>query len=49
MPYAVVKVPGGFKVQNKKTKQVFSNHPMTKEMAERQKIALILSEKKILR
>ena len=46
MPYKIVKVKGGFKVQNLETKQLFSSYPLTKEMAMRQKLALEISEGK---
>ena len=44
MPYKVVKVSGGYKVQNTETKKYFSNYPLSKEMANRQIMALNISE-----
>jgi hypothetical protein len=46
MPYKVVKVKGGYKVQNIKSKQLFSSYALTKDMAQRQKLALEISESK---
>jgi hypothetical protein len=43
MPYEVVKVKGGFKVQNKITKAFYSSKPLTKKIADAQKIALEIS------
>jgi len=40
MPYRIIKVMGGYKVQNKLTKKVYSNHPQTHDMAVRQLRAL---------
>ena len=46
MPYKLVKVKGGYKVQNMETKQLFSSYALTKQMAMRQKLALEISEGK---
>jgi hypothetical protein len=46
MPYKIVKVRGGYKVQNIKTKQMFSSYALTRETAQRQKLALEISESK---
>lgn len=43
MPYMIKHVPGGFIVEDKKGKQ-FSGHPLTKKMAQKQRIAIALSE-----
>jgi len=45
MPYDIKKVKGGFVVKDKKGKQ-FSNKPLTKKIATKQRIALALSEAK---
>jgi len=44
MPYHVVKVKGGFKVQKKSDKKMMSKEPMTKAKAEAQARALHASE-----
>jgi len=46
MPYKVVKVKGGYKVQNMKTKQFFSSYALSRETAMRQKMAMEISERK---
>jgi len=46
MPYKIVKVKGGYKVQNAETKQVFSTYPLTHSVAKKQLLALIISEKR---
>lgn len=38
-------VPGGFVIEDKKGRK-FSNHPLTKKMATKQRIAVALSESK---
>jgi len=43
MPYKIVHMDGGFAVRDAKGK-TFSNHPITKKMATRQRIAIALSE-----
>lgn len=43
MPYQIKSMPGGFVVQDAKGK-MFSNHPLTKKMANKQRIAIALSE-----
>jgi hypothetical protein len=40
MPYVVLPVVGGYKVFRKGTTKSFSNHPLTKKMAEMQKKAI---------
>jgi len=45
MPYSIKKVKGGFVVEDKAGKQ-FSNKPLTKKVAEKQRIAIALSEAK---
>ena len=45
MPYVVKKVKDGFKVYKKGTNIYFSTQPLSKEMAERQKKAIIFHEK----
>ena len=40
MPYNLVKLKGGYKVQNKETKKVYSKTPLTKTKAKKQLIAL---------
>lgn len=42
MPYSIEKVKGGFKVKD--AKRYFSNKPLTKKVAEKQRIAIVLSE-----
>ena len=44
MPFALVKVSGGYKVKNMESGRFYSNAPLTKEMAKRQLIALTISE-----
>jgi hypothetical protein len=44
MPYHVVKVKGGFKVQKKNDKKMMSKDPMTKSKAEAQMKAINISE-----
>ena len=43
MPYMIKHVDGGFVVEDKKGK-MFSNRPLTKKMATKQRIAIALSE-----
>jgi hypothetical protein len=45
MPYLIKKVNGGFVVEDKAGKQ-FSNKPLTKKTAKKQRIAIALSESK---
>lgn len=46
MPYIIIKVKGGFKVAKKENpKEVFSKKPLTKKMAEKQKLAIEISER----
>ena len=46
MPYHIIKVKGGFKVENKETKKRFSKKPMTKKNVEKQiKILRIIESK----
>ena len=40
MPFAIVKLKGGYKVQNKDTKKTYSKKPLTKTTARKQLIAL---------
>lgn len=40
MPYKIKKVKGGFVVSN--GKKNFSNHPLTKEMAKKQQLAITI-------
>ena len=42
MPYKIAKVPGGYKV--KEGNRAFSKKPLTKKGAEKQRIAIALSE-----
>ena len=44
MPYAIAKSGAGFKVRNKETGKTYSKHPQSKEMAERQRRAIAVSE-----
>ncbi len=47
MPYMIKKVSKGFKVAKKNdTSKVFSKNPLTKEKAQKQMLAIILSELK---
>ena len=47
MPYQISKVKGGFKVCKKSNpKKCFSKKPLTKTKAQKQKIAMIISENK---
>lgn len=43
MPYQIVHVPGGFKVEDKNGR-VFSKKPLTKKMSKKQRVAIALSE-----
>jgi len=40
MPYKLVELKGGYKVQNKDTKKTYSKKPLTKTKAQKQLIAL---------
>jgi hypothetical protein len=42
MPFAVVKVKGGYKVKNMDSGKYYSLKPLTKEMAHRQLVALLI-------
>lgn len=44
MPYVIREVENGYKVCKKGTRKCFSNDPMVKKQAEKQRIAIILSE-----
>ena len=44
MPYKVLKVPGGWKVFNMKTGKSYSTKPLSRLMADKQMLALIISE-----
>lgn len=44
MPYAVRKSGSGYKVTNKDTGKTYSKHPQSREMAERQRRAIAVSE-----
>lgn len=44
MPYIIKKVNQGFKVCKKNTNICFSNKPLTKKVAKKQRTAIILSE-----
>lgn len=43
MPYRIVNMDGGFAVKDSKGK-IFSNKPLTKKVATKQRIAIALSE-----
>lgn len=45
MPYKIVKVKGGYKVSD--GKKFLSSHPLSKEMAMKQRIAVALSESRM--
>lgn len=45
MPYKIISVKGGFKVQNKNTKKVYSKKPQTKKVAQKQMKVLGMSSK----
>jgi hypothetical protein len=47
MPYEIRKFSQGFKVCKLNSNECFSNKPITKKQARKQKIAIILSELKI--
>lgn len=40
MPFKILKLKGGYKVQNKDTKKTYSKKPLTKTKAQKQLIAL---------
>lgn len=44
IPYAIAKSGSGYKVKNKDTGKTYSKHPQSKEMAERQRRAIAMSE-----
>jgi hypothetical protein len=46
MPFAIEKVPKGFVVKDINTGKKFSNGPLTKQGAMRQRIAIAISEHK---
>lgn len=46
MPYDVVKSGSGYFVENKETKKRYSKKPISKSSAEKQKIAITISESK---
>jgi hypothetical protein len=46
MPYHVIKVKGGYKVQKKSDKKMMSKNPLTKSKAEAQLKALNMAENK---
>lgn len=45
MPYAIVKVRGGYKVKNMESGKFYSSKPQTKEMAHRQLLVLLIRTK----
>lgn len=44
MPYKVVKVKGGYKVQNLDTGSYYSSYPLSKATATKQMMAIMISE-----
>jgi hypothetical protein len=46
MPFKIEKKQNGFVVKDIKTGDVFSKKPLTKKMAEKQRIAIAISEHK---
>ena len=42
MPYHIVKVKGGYKVQNKDSGKFYSTKPLTQDMARKQLLALLI-------
>lgn len=49
MPYVIVAVKGGFKVRTKTRGKdgkfhYFSKHPLSRDVAERQRVAIIISQ-----
>ena len=46
MPYKLVKVKGGYKVQNLDSGKYFSSYPLTKTEAKKQLLALLINVKK---
>jgi len=44
MPYAIRKSGAGFKVTNKNTGKTYSRHAQSRDMAERQRRAIAVSE-----
>jgi len=44
MPYGIKKVKGGFAVVNPNSAHVFSNYALTKKQANKQRVAIALSE-----
>ena len=45
MPFKIIVLKGGYKVQNKDTKKTYSNKPMTLNKAQKQLIALKIHTK----
>jgi hypothetical protein len=44
MPYKIVSEGRGYVVYNPKTHKQYSNKPLSKKMAQKQRVAIILSE-----
>lgn len=44
MPYKIISEGRGYVVYNPKTHKQYSNKPLSKKMAQKQRIAIILSE-----
>lgn len=42
MPYKILKVKGGYKIKNMDSGKFYSSKPLTKEMAHRQLLALLI-------
>jgi hypothetical protein len=42
MPYKIVKVKGGYKVQNMDTRKFYSTYPLSLEIAKKQILALLI-------
>lgn len=47
MPYKIAKVVGGYQVIDPMTKHKFSKNPLTKSKAQKQRVAIALSESKM--
>ena len=45
MPYKLVKVKGGYKIQNLKSGKFYSSYPLTRDQARRQLLALLINTK----
>jgi len=45
MPYHIIKVPGGYKVENMENKRRYSDYPLSLKIAKRQLAAMYIHTK----